>query len=286
MEGLGSATGMKQGCQRRDLPVRLKTTLIATTFLLSAGLAHAQAPQAKPPSQGIDPLSIAIGTGAIAGVVGFNLAVLGWGSVPGGMTYAAGALLPAEMAVAINRVYAVTTAVGGGWLGEYIYNTSTGGQGDDSTRLLAVGAGAMLGVATFTLATYALGPVPFAGAAVEAVPVSIMLGSRLVAAASAGLGAMTGAWIYDTTTGHQTDTRYALTLFSGAAAGVTIANILTDGAVGSMRAAVGAGMVEAGGAVASVAAATTSRVVAVAGAVGGALVAGRWYSYVTGTPSQ
>lgn len=255
-------------------PVLLAAALLAVPAVVAPAVA--QPPLAEPRTAAlIDPLSIAIGTGAIAGVVGFNLAVLGWGALPGGVAYA---VVPAEMAVAINRVYAVTTAVGGGWLGEYVYNKSTAGQGEDRYRLLSVGAGAMLGVAAFTAATYALGPVPFVGgAAIEAVPVSVMLGSRLIAAASAGLGAMTGAWIYDTATGHHTSARYALTLFSGAAAGVAAVNLLTDGALGSIQGAIGAGVLEAGGAIASTAAATTSRVSAVVGGVAGALLADRWY---------
>lgn len=280
------------GLLRHDPSVRVKSVLFATTLLLAPALAHAQqtppqtppaaapvvaAPAAKP-AQGIDALSIAIGTGAIAGVVGFNLAVLGWGALPGGMAYGAAAVVPAEMAVAINRVYAVTTAVGGGWLGEYIYNANAGASGNQPDRLLSVGIGAMLGVAAFTAATYALGSVPFTGAAaIEAVPVSVMLGSRLIAAASAGLGALAGAWAYDTATGQQTDTRYALTLFSGAAAGVAVANVLTNGAIGSVRGALGAGAMEAGAVIASTAAATTSRVIAVTAAVGGALAADRWF---------
>ena len=58
--------------------------------------------------------------GAVAGVVVFNGAALGPGAFPGGWAYAAGTTVPAEMAVAINRLYAVGSAVAGGWLGEHV----------------------------------------------------------------------------------------------------------------------------------------------------------------------
>ncbi len=59
--------------------------------------------QAQPPT---DLRPIAIGLGAIAGVVVFNVAVLGVGALPGGLAYGAGAVVPAEMSVAMSRVYA------------------------------------------------------------------------------------------------------------------------------------------------------------------------------------
>jgi hypothetical protein len=64
---------------------------------------------------------IAIGLGAIAGVVVFNVAALGVEALPGGFAYGAGAVVPAEMSVAMSRVYATTAAVIGGWVAYYSY---------------------------------------------------------------------------------------------------------------------------------------------------------------------
>ena len=66
-------------------------------------------------------LPVVIGLGAIAGVVGFNVLALGVGALPGGLAYAAGSTVPAEMSVAMSRVYAVTSAVLGGWAANYLY---------------------------------------------------------------------------------------------------------------------------------------------------------------------
>ena len=66
-------------------------------------------------------LPIVVGVGAIAGVIGFNLLALGVEALPGGFGYVAGATIPAEMSVAMNRVYAVTSAVVGGWVAYYFY---------------------------------------------------------------------------------------------------------------------------------------------------------------------
>jgi hypothetical protein len=66
-------------------------------------------------------LPVMIGLGAIAGVVGFNVLALGVEALPGGLAYGAGATVPAEMSVAMSRVYAVTSAVLGGWAANYLY---------------------------------------------------------------------------------------------------------------------------------------------------------------------
>ena len=62
---------------------------------------------------------LVIGLGAIAGVVVFNVAALGFEALPGGLAYEAGASVPAEMSVAISRVYATTAAVVGGLIAYY-----------------------------------------------------------------------------------------------------------------------------------------------------------------------
>jgi hypothetical protein len=81
------------------------------------------APAATAPDQKrADLRPIAIGLGAIAGVVVFNVAVLGVAALPGGLAYAEGATVPAEMSVAMSRVYATTSAVIGGWVAYYGYS--------------------------------------------------------------------------------------------------------------------------------------------------------------------
>jgi hypothetical protein len=69
-----------------------------------------------------DMLPIVIGLGAIAGVVTFNVLALGLEALPGGLAYGGAATVPAEMSVAMSRVYATVSAVIGGWLANYAYS--------------------------------------------------------------------------------------------------------------------------------------------------------------------
>jgi hypothetical protein len=85
----------------------------------TSGKAPPAAPTAAQPQSNLRP--IAIGLGAIAGVVVFNVAALGVEALPGGLAYGAGAVVPAEMSVAMSRVYATTAAVIGGWVAYYSY---------------------------------------------------------------------------------------------------------------------------------------------------------------------
>lgn len=64
---------------------------------------------------------LVVGIGAIAGVVIFNWAALGAEALPGGFAYAAGSTVPAEMSVAMSRVYATTSAVAGALIAYYGY---------------------------------------------------------------------------------------------------------------------------------------------------------------------
>jgi hypothetical protein len=68
-------------------------------------------------------LPYVVALGAIAGVVVFNVAALGIEALPGGMAYAGAATVPAEMSVAMSRVYAATSAVIGGLIADYIYRS-------------------------------------------------------------------------------------------------------------------------------------------------------------------
>lgn len=78
-------------------------------------------PPRPSPEKPFDYYPIVVGLGAVAGVVGFNLVVLGVEALPGGMAYASGATVPAEMSVAMSRVYATTAAVIGGVAAYYLY---------------------------------------------------------------------------------------------------------------------------------------------------------------------
>ena len=140
-------------------------------------------------------------------------------------------------------------------------------------RLLAVGAGAVVGIVSFNILAAPLGTVPLAGGALEAVPQSVALGSRLIAATSIAVGALGANWLYDRWTGTQSNYSYLLSLGAGALAGVAIGNYLGAGVFGSPPYYVGAGLAEAGGVMSSAAAQAASRVYVVGSAVLGAWVA-------------
>lgn len=74
----------------------------------------------------IDPHALAIGLGAIGGVVAFNVITGGMGTLPL-MASAGGAATAAESTVAVSRVYAVTSAVVGGLAGDYVYRKNYSG---------------------------------------------------------------------------------------------------------------------------------------------------------------
>lgn len=74
----------------------------------------------------VDNHALAIGLGAIGGVVVFNLATGGMASIPMLASATGGAAV--ESTVAISRVYAVSSAVVGGLTGDYLYRRAhTGG---------------------------------------------------------------------------------------------------------------------------------------------------------------
>lgn len=98
---------------------------LAVAMLTQVNTAVAQTPTPAPAvvvessSAHHDWRPLVIGLGAIAGVVVFNVAALGFEAIPGGLAYEAGASVPAEMSVAMSRVYATTAAVVGGLLAYY-----------------------------------------------------------------------------------------------------------------------------------------------------------------------
>jgi hypothetical protein len=144
-------------------------------------------------------------------------------------------------------------------------------------RLLVVGAGAVMGAVAFNILAAPLGTVPLAGAALDPVPYSVALGSRLIAVVAAGAGAVGGTWLYDKWTGTQSNYGYLLALGAGALAGVAAGNYLSMGIVGSPPYYVGAGAANAAGAMASTAAQAASRVYVIGSGVLGAFVADYLY---------
>ena len=103
---------------RRAVPLAVALALMTQVQPASAQAASPPAHAAAAPS---DWRPVIAGLGAIAGVVVFNVATLGVAALPGGLGYAAGATVPAEMSVAMSRVYATTSAVIGAWIGYYGY---------------------------------------------------------------------------------------------------------------------------------------------------------------------
>lgn len=109
---------------------RLGPLLLALALLIqvNTGMAQTVTPAAAPKpvaAAEFDWKPIAIGLGAIAGVVVFNATAIGWQALPGGLGLAAGATVPAEASVAISRVYATASAVIGAWIAYYAYGTSS-----------------------------------------------------------------------------------------------------------------------------------------------------------------
>ena len=141
-------------------------------------------------------------------------------------------------------------------------------------QLLIVGAGAVTGVLAFNLLTAPLGTVPFAGGALEAVPQDVMLGSRMVAVATAGAGALAGTWLYDQWTGGQSDFGLLGALLGGAAVGVAAGSYLMAGSIGTLPVSATNEVV---GTMATSAAQAASRVYVVGCGVVGSLVGGWLY---------
>jgi hypothetical protein len=151
--------------------------------------------------------------------------------------------------------------------------TTTSEEWPVNRRLLAIGAGAVVAVVAFNVLAAPLGTVPLAGAALDAVPYSVALGSRLIAVSTAGAGALAAIWGYDQWTGHKSDYAYLLSLGAGALAGVAVGNLLTAGTIGLPPYYAGAGVANAAGAMASTAAQAASRVYVIGSGVIGAWVA-------------
>ncbi|MGE0718053.1 MAG: hypothetical protein AB7P02_21580 [Alphaproteobacteria bacterium] len=253
--------------------------------LLLAGPAAAQT--APPPPAAAAPaaassgswLPLAAGIGAIVGVVSFNVLALGLPALPGGMAASAPAVA-AEFSVAMSRVYATASAIAGGLMANWAYESATGPDRRERAswwpvdpQLLAIGAGAIVGAVGFNLFTAPLGTVPLAGAPLAAVPTETALGSRILAGLSGAAGAIGATAIYDWVTGEATDYAHAAALAAGALGGIAIGNVL-QGSLGTLPYYAGAGEVAAtASAMASAAAQASSRVYVIASGVFGAWTA-------------
>lgn len=148
------------------------------------------------------------------------------------------------------------------------------------SRLFTIGSGALLGVTAFNVLTAPWGTVPLAGAALAGVPVTIALGSRLLAVMSAGAGAAVALWVYDRYTGQVFPANYVASLALGGLAGVAAANLLSAGTIGTLPYFAGSGAVA--GELASSAAQAASRVYVIGAGVMGAWVGD--YLYRTAGP--
>ncbi|CAK0767687.1 membrane hypothetical protein [Azospirillaceae bacterium] len=104
----------------RKLLIVALVALIGLLPVTSFAQTQSQAPVAAKSSDGMYPL--VVGLGAIAGVVGFNLAALGWGAIPMVGAYARGAVVPATASVAMSRVYATISAVTGALIANSLYS--------------------------------------------------------------------------------------------------------------------------------------------------------------------
>lgn len=140
MPGIGNRSASlsrKPPVLKKDTPLNrmliaaLAVVLCSQPLSLQAGMIRtgnaivmdvADTVEIKPANSYDDMLPIVVGLGAIAGVVGFNVLALGVEALPGGLAYGAGATVPAEMSVAMSRVYAVTSATVGAWVANHLYN--------------------------------------------------------------------------------------------------------------------------------------------------------------------
>jgi hypothetical protein len=267
---------------KKTLAVALAVSLALAPVAASAQSAKpAPAPQAE---SGVG-LAAAVGLGALAGVVGFNLLALGVGALPGGMAYGAGTMIvPAEMSVAMSRVYAAATAVGGALVADHIYmsgdpagRAAAAEHSWVNPRLLSAGAGAITGIASFNLLTAGVGAVPAAGAPLAAVPMDVALGSRMLAALSGGVGALAGVYVYESATGEKYETDYKLSLAAGAVGGVALGNWLSGWTGGLPLSGAATARASALGTFASSAGQAASRVYVVTAGVLGAWVADALY---------
>jgi hypothetical protein len=115
------------------MSLSLRRLMVLAVVMLLAGYAPLVSAQTLPRTNIVETrgpsvettdamLPIIIGLGAIAGVVTFNVLALGVEALPGGLALAGGAIVPAEMSVAVSRVYATISAVVGGLVANYAYS--------------------------------------------------------------------------------------------------------------------------------------------------------------------
>ena len=140
-------------------------------------------------------------------------------------------------------------------------------------RLLAAGAGAVVGVVAFNVLSAPFGTVALAGGALQVVPYSVALGSRLIAVVTAGAGALIANYGYDLWTGTQSDYAHLGALAVGAVAGVGLGNYLAIGALGTPPYFPGAGVAVAADQLAGAGAQAASRVYVIGSGVLGAWAA-------------
>src|SRR5579872_1772 len=185
----------------------LLATAMSLALLSSPVQAQPAAPAkpafAAPTAASHDMRPIVIALGAVAGVVAFNVVALGLEAIPGGFAYGAGVTVPAEMSVAMSRVYAVSSGAIGGLVAHHQFTGSEFDDGSTGRQIVIVGAGAVAGAALFNVLSAPLGTVPLAGGALAPVAVNVALGSRLIAVSAMSGGALAATWLYDRWTGYR-----------------------------------------------------------------------------------
>lgn len=120
-EVLKAIDAVNQAARQTGKAVQSAAQKTGTAMNEVAGQASQVANRAQEQIETVDPHALAIGLGAIGGVVAFNVLTGGMASLPMMATSAAGGAAAVEGTVAVSRVYAVTSAVVGGLAGDYVY---------------------------------------------------------------------------------------------------------------------------------------------------------------------
>jgi hypothetical protein len=103
---------------RRWLPIAL---IVLIGFLPVAGYSQTQEQSPLPPSETFYPY--AVGLGAVIGVVGTQFILFGSAGFPFmESTVAPATTIAPEISVGVSRMFAVTSAVVGAWIANWLYD--------------------------------------------------------------------------------------------------------------------------------------------------------------------
>ncbi len=193
--------------------MRAIPALLAAALFMAPATGHAQLAPLDPESLAppppvaagaaaelVDRRLLVAAVGAVAGVVAFNVLTGPFATVP----LAGGVLAPVPIDIALgSRILAVASGTAGAMLGTVVHGRVTG-QSHDYGRVLAIGAGALAGVAAGNLLTAGrIGVLPYYVGAGEAVGAAggmaspaAQAASRIVVVSTGALGAIAGNWLY------------------------------------------------------------------------------------------